>query len=108
MPSRRYCIIFISKKMCCFFTVKPEKTAITVLDTAVVGKTVTIMCQSDGLPEPSYTIIHNDTQVSTEKTYIISKVNWRDGGLYQCVAINKLGHDLKSYCLTVKGKILVR
>ena len=65
-----------------------------------------LMCESDGFPKPSFTIIHNDsTVVSNDKTYVISKVNWSDSGHYKCVANNKLGSDSKSYYLTVVGKI---
>ena len=92
-------------KTFCFFTVKPTKTAITLPDTVVVGKKVTITCESDGLPEPSYTIIHNETEVSSKKTHTISEVKRSDAGLYQCVAANKLGSNSKSHCLAVVGEI---
>jgi hypothetical protein len=90
--------------------VKPRKTAITFTpEKVVVGKSVTITCESNGFPEPSYTIVHNDTEISNEKTLNVSEVEWSQAGLYQCVAINKLGRNSKSYCLTVVGgKILDR
>ncbi|CAB3977000.1 peroxidasin homolog [Paramuricea clavata] len=83
---------------------KPNKTIITLPDTAVVGKKVIITCESDGLPEPSYTIIHNGTEVSSKKTHTISEVKRSDAGLYQCVAANKLGSNSKSHCLAVVGE----
>ena len=84
---------------------KPRKTAITFTpEKVVVGKSVTITCESNGFPEPSYTIVHNDTEISNEKTLNVSEVEWSDAGSYQCVAINKVGRHSKSYCLTVIGK----
>ncbi|CAB3976996.1 B-cell receptor CD22-like [Paramuricea clavata] len=84
---------------------KPSKTAITFTpEKVVVGKSVTITCESNGFPEPSYTIVHNDTEISNMKTLNVSGVEWSDAGSYQCVAINKLGRHSKSYCLTVVGE----
>ncbi|CAB4042825.1 brother of CDO, partial [Paramuricea clavata] len=83
---------------------KPKKTAITFTPKkAAVGRSVVISCESYGVPKPSYTIIHNDSLVSTEKAYTISGVSWSDTGSYQCIAENKLGQNSKCSCLTVVG-----
>ena len=66
---------------------------------------VNITCESDGLPEPSYSITHNGTEVSTNKTYTIDDVQYRHAGTYKCVAKNKIGNDSASANLTVVGKI---
>ncbi|CAB4038035.1 neural cell adhesion molecule 1-like isoform X7, partial [Paramuricea clavata] len=85
---------------------KPKNTTITFTkSTAVVDGNVAVMCNSNGLPEPSYTIIHNDNKVVTKKsTYTIVDVKYSDAGTYKCIASNKLGSDSASRSLTV-GKI---
>ena len=90
----------------CFFTVKPNKTDVTFINhPAVVGERATVKCSSNGRPEPSYTIIHNDSiTVSNQSTYFINEVKWSDAGTYKCIATNKLGSDSASKNLTV-GKI---
>jgi hypothetical protein len=72
-----------------------------------VGQSVTITCVASGRPEPSYTIFHNGTKVSTSKTYIIPEVQWSDAGTYICNATNKLGNGLESLTLIVVGKIVL-
>ena len=66
------------------------------------------MCNSSGLPEPSYTIIDNDNKIVSNKsvnsTYIIDDVQLSDAGTYKCIALNKLGAGPASDNLTV-GKI---
>jgi hypothetical protein len=89
-----------------FFTVKPNETVIRLTpERSVIGESVKITCESSGLPKPRYSIIHNDTEVSSERTYTISKVNWSDAGTYQCTAENELGRNSKCSCLTVVGEI---
>ena len=63
---------------------------------ATKGQNVTISCESDGHPEPTYTIYRNDNTsvVSNEKTHTIHSVNFIDAGLYRCEAKNELGNDL--------------
>ena len=70
-----------------------------------VGETVIITCESDGVPEPKYTITHNGTEISTEKMHIIRMVNKTHAGTYKCFVWNKLGNDSDSDILTVVGKI---
>ncbi|CAB4041477.1 carcinoembryonic antigen-related cell adhesion molecule 20 [Paramuricea clavata] len=87
------------------FTVKPNETAIRLTpERSVIGESVNITCESSGLPKPRYSIIHNDTEVSSERTYTISKVNWSDAGTYQCTVENELGRNSKCSCLTVVGE----
>ena len=71
---------------------------------AVIGESVTVMCSSNGLPEPSYTIMHKNKTVINQATYMINKVKSSDAGTYKCIATNKLGSDSDSKNLTV-GKI---
>jgi hypothetical protein len=88
----------------CFFIDAPEELCFN--EEAVVGESFTIKCEAaDGHPEPSYTIIHNNTEVvSTEKTYTIPVVNKSHAGLYKCIAENKLGKISKDYNLSVIGR----
>ncbi|XP_046858280.1 junctional adhesion molecule C-like [Xenia sp. Carnegie-2017] len=78
---------------------RPRKTNITISQMpATKGQNVRISCESDGHPEPTYTIYHNGTDntsvVSNEKTHTIHSVNFIDAGSYRCEAKNKLGNDL--------------
>ena len=93
-----------------FFSVKPVNTAIGFSTKSVkIGGSVTIMCSSDGFPEPRFTIFHNDTKaVSTEKTYTICNVKWSDAGMYKCFARNELGNDAAFAIFTVEGKADIR
>ena len=92
----------------CFFAAKANVTGITFEpNPAVVGEEVNITCdESEGVPEPSYTINHNGKLVSSEKTFTISEVKQSDEGPYTCVAQNKLGNDSATANFTVVGKIL--
>ena len=65
-----------------------------------------IRCESDGFPEPSFTITHNGTEISNETKHIILVVKWDDAGTYKCIARNELGRDSDSGNLTVKGTII--
>ncbi|XP_046858238.1 immunoglobulin superfamily member 10-like isoform X2 [Xenia sp. Carnegie-2017] len=76
-------------------TYRPQQTNITIsLMSVKQGQTVTITCESDGYPEPTYTIYHNGAVISNNKTYIIQSVNFSHQGSYRCQAKNKLGNDL--------------
>ena len=98
--------VFINEPGHFCFLVRPYKTNITFSrGKAEVGEAINITCESEGLPEPSFTITHNNTEIIADRTYNISQVKWSDGGLYQCIATNKLGSNSKGYCLTVFGKI---
>ncbi|XP_046858266.1 limbic system-associated membrane protein-like [Xenia sp. Carnegie-2017] len=73
----------------------PQQTNITISPMSVKkGQNVTITCESDGYPEPTYTIYHNGAVISNNKTYIIQSVNFNHAGSYRCKAKNKLGNDL--------------
>ena len=70
-----------------------------------VGEEVIIECTSHGVPEPSYKIIHIDTQtVRNGKTFTISEAKLSDAGTYECFVLNKLGNDSNSKNLIVVGK----
>ncbi|XP_046863760.1 hemicentin-1-like isoform X2 [Xenia sp. Carnegie-2017] len=77
----------------------PQQTNITISPMSVKkDHEVTITCESDGYPEPTYTIYHNGTGnmrvVSNDRTYIIQSVNFNSAGSYRCEAKNKRGSDL--------------
>ena len=57
------------------------------------GKAVTIKCESNGLPDPSYTIWGHCMKLSDNNTYIIKKVQTCDAGNYSCIATNNLGSN---------------
>ncbi|XP_028399310.1 limbic system-associated membrane protein-like [Dendronephthya gigantea] len=71
---------------------------------AKIGEAINITCESIGQPEPSFIVTHNESEIIAESTYNIPQVKWRDSGLYQCIAKNKLGSNSKCYCLTVLGE----
>ncbi len=97
-------MIFIANKS--FFAAKPGNTNMKLTPKKVkVGQKVTIMCESHGVPEPKYNITHNGTEISTEKTYIIPKVEWKHAGTYKCFVWNIRGNDSDSDILNVEGKI---
>jgi hypothetical protein len=78
------------------FTSTPENV--------VFGESVVITCEAIAVPLPSYTIIHNDTEiVSTEKTYIITVLKYSHAGSYRCIATNQLGNSSKTFSLSVPG-----
>ncbi|CAB3996529.1 carcinoembryonic antigen-related cell adhesion molecule 1-like isoform X3 [Paramuricea clavata] len=56
-------------------------------ENVVLGEPVVITCEAIAVPLPSYTIIHNDTEVvSTHNTHIITVLKYRDAGSYKCIA----------------------
>jgi hypothetical protein len=71
-----------------------------------VGGSFGITCESNGVPEPKYSITHNGTEISTEKMHIIPKVEWRHAGTYKCFVWNNFGNDSDSDTLAV-GKISI-
>ena len=78
------------------FTSTPENV--------VFGESVVITCEAIAVPLPSYTIIHNDTEViSAQKTYIIAVLKYRHAGSYKCIAANHLGNSSKAFSLSVAG-----
>ncbi|CAB3980049.1 matrix-remodeling-associated 5 [Paramuricea clavata] len=61
-----------------------------------------IMCEAIAVPLPSYTIIHNDTEVvSTHNTHIITVLKYSDAGSYKCIATSILGNSSKTFSLSV-------
>ena len=90
------------------FAAEPENTTITLIPKEVlVGESVAIICDSVGVPEPSYTITHNDSDLitvnNTQKTYMLKNVQWKDAGKYECNAMNKLGSD-SAFDVLIVGK----
>ncbi|XP_028399539.1 tyrosine-protein kinase receptor ver-3-like [Dendronephthya gigantea] len=68
---------------------------------AVINQFLTVTCVSCGLPDPTITILHNDTKVASGMTYNIFRVNWTHAGKYKCVANNYLGNESFSIFLRV-------
>ena len=74
----------------------------------IFGKPVVIFCEAVGVPLPSYTIIHNGTNlVSTWKTYIVSAMKFSHAGSYKCIGANILGNCSKTFNLSVLGIVYV-
>ena len=77
-------------------TLTPENVAF--------GETVVITCEAIAVPLPTYTIIHNDSEiVSTQKTYIITVLEYSHSGSYKCFARNVRGNSSKTLSLSVRG-----
>ena len=78
------------------FTSTPEEV--------VFGESVVITCEAIAVPIPSYTIIHNNTEiVSVHKTCIITHLTYSHAGPYKCIAANLLGNSSKILNLSVAG-----
>ena len=94
--------------MFCFVQAKPSNAVITFEppSPAVIGSEITVMCTSDGHPEPSYTINHNGKKITAGKTWKIAQVKRSDAGAYECFVENRLGNDSQSRNLTVRGTTL--
>ena len=65
------------------------------------GLPVNITCMSDGFPQPSYALTHNNTGFSNRTKYTIQSVTCSDSGTYKCIAVNELGNDSACRNLTV-------
>ena len=76
----------------------------TPAESVVFGESVVITCEAIAVPVPSYTIIHNNTEiVSTHKTFIINDLTYSHAGPYKCIAANHLGNSSKILNLSVTG-----
>ncbi|XP_046858840.1 carcinoembryonic antigen-related cell adhesion molecule 5-like [Xenia sp. Carnegie-2017] len=75
------------------------------------GQNVIVTCESDGYPEPTYTIYHNGAVISNKKTYIINSINFSNAGSYRCEAKNKLENDSSDVknltIITVKPTVVI-
>ena len=75
--------------------------------TVVKGKTVTLLCDVSGRPEPSISWTHVRTgKKQLNKTWILTDFQQSDIGEYRCDASNIFGNDSKStfISLHVVGK----
>ena len=94
-----------------FFTDAIPPVVISLTSTpenVVFGESVVITCEAIAVPLPSYTIIHNGTDiVSTHKTYIITVLEYSRAGSYKCIAANQLGNSSKTFNLTVAGTVII-
>ena len=90
-----------------FYTDAVPPTVLSLTTTpvkVVIGESVVIMCEAIAVPLPSYTIIHNDTEiVSAQKTYIITVLKYSHSGSYKCIATNHFGNSSKIFSLSVAG-----
>ena len=90
-----------------FFTdaVPPRVICLTSTpENAIFGKSVVITCEAITVPLPSYTIIHNDSEVvSTHKTYIIDVLEYSHAGSYKCIATSMLGNSSKIFSLYIES-----
>ena len=94
-----------------FFTVAIPPAVISFTSTpesAVFDEVVVITCEAIAVPIPSYIIIHNYSKiVSTQKTYVITLLDYSHAGLYECIATNHLGNSSKIFSLSATGIYLV-
>ena len=60
---------------------------------------LTMICKANGLPEPTYTILHNGIPVAYGERHIIDKRNKSNLGQYECAANNSIGSDKRSVFL---------
>jgi hypothetical protein len=59
---------------------------------AGLGESFTISCEANADPPPKFSIFYNNTKlISTEKTYVIPKVNSSHIGFYKCAVENAFG-----------------
>ena len=94
--------------MCFFFIVKPTiKTFKSEPTIAILGKSLKITCEAEGVPEPNYIIRHNGSILAgvTDGMKTIKPVQYSDAGSYTCTADNILGSSTESFNLTVKGTV---
>ena len=102
-PYRRIFFVFFL-----FFIAKPTikifKSEPTI---GILGKSLKITCEAEGVPKPNYTIRYNDSILAgvTDGMKTIKPVQYSDAGSYTCTADNILGSSTKSFNLTVKGEI---
>ncbi|XP_028399311.1 uncharacterized protein LOC114522762 [Dendronephthya gigantea] len=86
-------------------TVKPNEMSIRFTpEKGVLGKSLVVLCNSNGIPKPAYTIFHNGSVVSFEMAYSVSEVKLNDAGTYECLAKNTLGNVTASSFLTVSDQ----
>ncbi|CAB4020110.1 hemicentin-1 isoform X1 [Paramuricea clavata] len=90
-------------KIIVYYAVPPRVISLTSTpENVVLGEPVVIMCEATAVPLPSYTIIHNDTEVvSTHNTHIITVLKYSDAGSYKCIATSILGNSSKTFSLSI-------
>lgn len=72
----------------------------------IIGNDLILTCVADGFPPPKYTIVYNDSVVSTEQKYLIPEANSWHTMTYECIADNRLGQNsISVIILFVNGKI---
>ncbi|XP_024121396.1 B-cell receptor CD22 [Oryzias melastigma] len=74
------------------------------------GSSVTLTCSSDANPAANYTWFkeNKDSPKSEEQMFTISDITAEDGGLYICVAQNKLGQQNSTVQVSVgSGSVLM-
>ena len=81
------------------FTVAPENTKLVILRES--GCKVTVKCEAEGVPEPTYEIVYNGTIINKAGSI---EVDGSNAGSYICRSSNMLGSA--SITCTLLGKIL--
>ena len=98
--TKRFCLFPIDKPIIKSFTSKP--------DPPINGFSVTLKCESDGVPEPDYMIkFENGSVASATTTYEIPLMESSYEGIYTCIAKNIKGNDSIALNLTGQSKIEV-
>jgi hypothetical protein len=72
----------------------------------MIGGSVQIKCDSEGVPKPHFIIKRPNGKLNvTGQSHIIKNVERSDEGPYTCIAINALGNDSATDNLTVTGEV---
>ncbi|XP_024116537.2 B-cell receptor CD22-like [Oryzias melastigma] len=89
----------------------PKNISVSVNPPEILeGSSVTLTCSSDANPAANYTWFkeNKDSPKSEEQMFTISDITAEDGGLYICVAQNKLGQQNSSVQVSVgSGSVLM-
>lgn len=88
------CVLCVSGRYLSFVSDAPQQVTVTP-DPALVSVTqnITLICQADGLPEPSFSWKFNGNILNeaVENTFTLTNVVLKDTGNYTCVAANDVG-----------------
>uniref|UniRef100_A0A3B3HQ35 Ig-like domain-containing protein n=1 Tax=Oryzias latipes TaxID=8090 RepID=A0A3B3HQ35_ORYLA len=98
-------------KLSPFYPDAPQILSVSVNPPEILkGSSVTLTCSSDANPAASFTWLkeNKDSLKSEEQIFTISDITAEDGGLYICVAQNKLGQQNSTVQVSVgSGKLIM-